>query len=43
MYYHNREIVNYLILSNKINNKLLYEIINIILRIKNKLNLNKII
>lgn len=43
MYYHNREIVNYLILLNKINNKLLYEIINIILRIKNKLNLNKII
>lgn len=38
MYYHNREIVNYL-KWNKINNKLLYEIINIILRIKNKLNL----
>lgn len=39
MYYHNRKIVNYMILSNKISNKLLYEIINIIFQIKNKLNL----
>lgn len=39
MYYHNREIINYIILSNKINNKLLYEINNVIFQIKNKLNL----